>query len=166
MKTVIIFRHAKSDWSSAEANDHNRPLAPRGRKSAKVMGRFLAGCGQLPDSVVTSSAVRARTTAQLAMKAGRWECTKRVTNRLYNCSAADVLKEIKAEPDSSEILLIVGHEPTCSETIGRLAGQTKVDFSTGAMARLDLPIDHWRDAKFAAAQLIWLVTPKLVKEMV
>ena len=41
MKTIIIFRHAKSDWSSAEANDQDRPLASRGRKSAKLMGRFL-----------------------------------------------------------------------------------------------------------------------------
>ncbi len=166
MKTVIIFRHAKSDWSSAEAKDHDRPLAPRGRKSAKVMGRFLERSGEVPDSIVTSSAVRARTTAELAMKAGKWECKKRVTDRLYNCSAADVLKEIKAEPDASQILLIVGHEPTCSETIGRFVGQARVNFSTGAMARLDFPIDHWRDADFGSAALIWLITPKIVKTLV
>jgi len=166
MKTVIIFRHAKSDWSSAQPNDHDRPLAPRGRKSAKLMGRFLERSSQAPDSLVTSSAVRARTTAELAMKAGEWECTKRVTDRLYNCSPADMLREVQAEPDTSQALLIVGHEPTCSETIARLAGHVNAAFSTGAMARLDLPIQRWRDADFGTAQLIWLVTPKLVKKLV
>ncbi len=165
MKTLIIFRHAKSDWSSGEANDHDRPLAPRGRKSAKVMGRFLEKSGEVPDSTVTSSAVRARTTAELAIKAGHWECKKRVTDHLYNCSAADVLKEIRAEPDASQILLIVGHEPTCSETIGRFVGQARIDLSTGAMARLDFPIDHWRQADFGTAGLVWLVTPKLIKKL-
>jgi phosphohistidine phosphatase len=165
MKTIIIFRHAKSDWSSGEAKDEDRPLAPRGRKSAKVMGRFLTKSVQVPDSIVTSSAVRARATVELAMKAGEWECKTRVTDRLYSCATADMLKEIRSEPDTSEILLIVGHEPTCSETIGRFAGQTKVDFSTAAMARLDFPIERWRQADFDTAQLIWLVNPKLVEKL-
>jgi len=165
MKTIIIFRHAKSDWSSGEANDHDRPLAERGRKAAKLMGRFLAKTGQAPDSIVSSSAVRARNTFELAVKAGEWEAQRRVTDRLYNCSPADVLKEIKAEPDTTERLMIVGHEPTCSETIGRLAGQARVSVSTGTMARLDLPIEHWRDADFGTAELIWFVTPKLIEKM-
>ena len=100
------------------------------------------------------------------MKAGEWECTKRVTDRLYNCSPADMLKEIQAEPDTSQILLIVGHEPTCSEAIGRFTGQARIACSTAAMGRLDFPIEHWRDAEFGAAELIWLVTPKLVKTLV
>ncbi len=165
MKTVIIFRHAKSDWSPGEANDHDRPLAPRGRKSAKIMGRFLAQSAEVPDSVVTSSAVRAHNTVELAIKAGKWECKTRVTDRLYNCSPADMLKEIRAEPDTSEILLIAGHEPTCSETVARFAGGAEVRFSTAAMARLDFAIDHWREADFGKAQLIWFVTPKLVEKL-
>ncbi len=165
MKTLIIFRHAKSDWASGEADDHDRPLAPRGRKSARLMGRFLRRSGEMPQSVVSSSAVRAQSTTKLATKAGKWECKERITDQLYNCSPADVLKEIKAEPDTTETLLIVGHEPTCSETIARLAGQANVRFSTAAMARVDLPVEHWREADFGKAQLIWLVTPKLVETL-
>jgi len=165
MKALIIFRHAKSDWSSGEAKDQDRPLSPRGKKAAKVMGRFLKRIGETPDSLVSSSAVRARKTAELAVKAGQWECKSRVTDRLYNCSETDVMRTIKAEADTTQTLMIVGHEPTCSETISRLVGEAKVGFSTAAMARLDLPIDRWRDADFGVAKLIWLVTPKLVKEL-
>jgi phosphohistidine phosphatase len=165
MKTLIVFRHAKSDWSSGEANDHDRPLALRGEKAAKVMGCFLKKSGEIPDSIVTSSAVRAVRTVELSSKAGEWECKRRVTDRLYNCSPTDVLKEIKAEPDTTEVLLITGHEPTCSETIARLAGQARVRFSTAAMARLDLAIESWRQTDFGSAELIWLVTPKLVTKL-
>jgi len=77
-----------------------------------------------------------------------------------------MLSEIQAEPDATNILVIVGHEPTCSETIGRLAGELRVHFSTAAMARLDLPIERWADADFGHAQLIWLVTPALLKGIV
>jgi len=165
MKTVIILRHGKSDWSSEAAQDHDRPLAPRGEKAAKLMGRFLKESGEAPDSIVTSSAVRARSTAELAMKAGKWDCEKRVSEKLYNCSPSDMLREIKAEPDTTGILLLVGHEPTCSETVTRLGGPGRMRFATAAMARLDLPIDHWQDADFGNAQLIWMVTPKLVEKL-
>ena len=70
MKTLILFRHGKSDWDSEEPSDHDRPLAKRGRKAAKAMGKFLALAGQVPDSAVTSSAVRARSTLEIAMEAG------------------------------------------------------------------------------------------------
>ncbi len=66
MKTLIFFRHGKSDWDAEYHGDHNRPVAKRGRKAAKLMGRFLASTGQVPDSVVTSSALRARSTFELA----------------------------------------------------------------------------------------------------
>ncbi|MFB3906586.1 MAG: histidine phosphatase family protein [Acidobacteriota bacterium] len=165
MKTLILFRHAKSDWSSGETNDHDRPLAPRGQKAAKTMGRFLKQSGQAPDSIVTSSALRARNTVDLAVKAGEWDCKTRITDRLYNCSPVDMLKEIRAEADTTQVLLIAGHEPTCSETIARLTGDAKLGFSTGAMARLDFPIERWRDADFGRAELVWLVPPKLVKKL-
>jgi phosphohistidine phosphatase len=40
--TLILTRHAKSDWGSPALPDYDRPLNDRGRRSAPVLGRWLA----------------------------------------------------------------------------------------------------------------------------
>ena len=72
MRSVIMFRHGKSDWDADYGPDHDRPLTKRGIKAAKKMGKYLAGLDQVPHIVVSSTAVRARTTVELAMAEGNW----------------------------------------------------------------------------------------------
>ena len=57
--TLVVLRHAKSDWSTG-LDDRHRPLADRGRRQAPEAGRWLAEHGPAPDHVVVSPAVRAR----------------------------------------------------------------------------------------------------------
>ena len=86
MRTLLILRHAKSDWSSS-VDDRERPLAKRGRNAAQAIGRFLTRAGQAPDAVVVSPARRAAETAALAVAAGGWHCTVRTNNLLYGANA-------------------------------------------------------------------------------
>ncbi len=160
MKTVLFLRHGKSDWDADYAHDHERPLARRGRQAAKTMGRLLAERGPVPESIVTSSAVRAVQTLKRARKAGGWDAPTRVTDALYHAGAEDLLAIIRAEPDATGVLLLVGHEPTWSETVSRLAGLPSVRFPTAALARVDLGVDHWREAAFGSGTLVWLLKPR------
>lgn len=162
MRTVIFLRHGKSDWEAAFSTDHERPLRRRGRDAARVMGSFLARAGLVPDSVITSSALRAQDTARLASEAGGWNRPTRVTRALYDASAEDVLSEVRNEPSSTRSLLLVGHEPTWSETVSRLIGGGRIRFPTAAMARVDLHADVWEDADFGCGDLMWLIPPKLL----
>ncbi len=75
MKKVFVLRHGKSDWHAEYGPDHDRPLAPRAVAAAERMGRFLSESAQIPAKVLSSTAVRARHTAELAMSAGRWNWT-------------------------------------------------------------------------------------------
>ncbi len=159
MKTLIILRHGKSDWDTAES-DHERPLAPRGVRAAELVGRLLRLADQVPSSVITSSAVRARTTAELAASAGEWNAPVRVTRALYEATPFAVLNEVRAEPDASESLLVAGHEPTSSELVGQLTGGGVCRFPTAAMARIDLPITSWADAGRGIGELVWFFPPK------
>lgn len=160
MKTVLFFRHGKSDWDADWNTDHERPLARRGRKAAKVMGRLLAEIGPTPDSVVCSSAMRARQTLERAHKAGGWNAAVRVTNDLYGASPADLLETIRREPDTTRVLMLVGHEPTWSETIEDFVGRDVEHFPTAALARVDLALDAWREAAFGRGSLVWLHRPR------
>jgi hypothetical protein len=39
-----------------------------------------------------------------------------------------------------------------------------VKFPTAALARIDLPIDRWREAGFGMGVLIWLVPPRVLSK--
>jgi phosphohistidine phosphatase len=71
MKSVLILRHAKSSWKHPELSDHDRPLNKRGKRDAPIMGRLLKKEDLVPDIIMTSTAIRARSTAEpLAIKEG------------------------------------------------------------------------------------------------
>jgi phosphohistidine phosphatase len=164
MKTLILLRHGKSDWSSDSGKDHDRPLAPRGRHAARTVGRFLAAAGQTPDGVVTSTAVRARTTAELAVDAGGWGCEVEATRELYDTTPAAVLAVLRRQPDRFESLLLAGHQPTWSGLAGALVGGGDVRMVTGAMVRIDLAVESWAEVDFNRGTLVWLLPPKLLQK--
>ena len=159
-KRLLLFRHAKSDWHAGIPDDHERPLTKRGREAAQVMGRVLAAADQLPDLVVTSTAVRGRTTVELAHTTGGWTCPVETSDALYDTDAASVLEEIRGLPNSTDRVLLAGHEPTWAELASRLMGGGDLRFPTAALARLDLDIARWRDATFGCGALVWLLQPK------
>lgn len=163
-KRLLLFRHAKSDWHAGALNDHERPLTKRGSEAARVMGRVLAAADQLPDLVVTSTAVRARTTVELAHAAGGWTCPVETSDALYDTDAVSMLEEIRGLPDSAERVLLAGHEPTWSELASRLIGGGALRFPTAALARINLGVDRWRDAASGYGALVWLLQPKLFVE--
>ena len=83
MKELLILRHAKSSWKYQELSDHDRPLNKRGRRDAPRMGRLIRVRGLLPDLVVSSTAVRAMTTAHLASSAAGYTGSVELEPSLY-----------------------------------------------------------------------------------
>jgi len=165
VKTLLLLRHGKSDWASDRDGDHERPLAPRGVRAARLMGRYLAALGQLPDAVLSSSAVRARETVRLARDAGGWKVDTRTTDGLYAASPEEVLQHVRQCDDECERLLLAGHEPTWSMLAGQLVGDGRLRFPTAALARIDLAVGRWREVGPGTGTLHWLVTPKLLQKI-
>ena len=163
-KRLILLRHGKSDWKADFQNDHARPLAKRGIKAAKTMGKLLATAEQVPDTVITSSAVRAHSTVKLAVQSGKWGCPIQVTDALYGADAATVLAVIQQVPDSIQTLLLAGHEPTWSHLTLRLMGGGQIHFPTATMVRLDFDVDSWTQVAYGQGTLIWLLPPRLFTE--
>jgi phosphohistidine phosphatase len=127
------------------------------------MGRFLAGSGQVPDLVITSSAVRARTTVELAAEAGEWECPIEVSDDLYNTYTDAVIAHIRMGDDAVGSVLLAGHEPVWSELAGELIGGAHVRMPTAAMVRIDFASARWHDVKPGGGTLQWLVLPRLLE---
>jgi phosphohistidine phosphatase len=161
-KHLILFRHGKSDWEASFNRDHDRPVAERGQRAAKTMGRWLAAIDRVPDLALTSSAVRAKTTLNLAMAAGAWTCPTGVTSDLYEATVETVLAIIQQQSDVHHSLMLVGHEPTWSDTLAYLMGGGTLRMPTAAMACLGFEIDHWAQVGQGRGTLLWLLPPKLI----
>jgi phosphohistidine phosphatase len=160
--SLILLRHAKSDWDADYGDDRERPLARRGRKAAKRMGRFLVDAGQVPDAAVTSPAVRAADTLRVAMQAGGWTCPVRTAPALYGGGVSGLLAEIRQEPAATGVLLAVGHEPTWSDAVAALIGGGRVRVPTAALARIDFEVERWSDVQPVTGVLTWMVPPRLL----
>lgn len=135
MRTLLLLRHAKSDWSADYSGDHDRPLNSRGLRDAPRVGEILTERGLIPDLVISSTAVRARTTAELAMTAGGWPADLELDESLYASSPSQVLALIDSAPDV-ETLMLVGHQPTWSAVTQHLTGEW-VDIKTATTAHIE-----------------------------
>jgi phosphohistidine phosphatase len=124
------------------------------------MGRWLEEAGQIPDQVLTSPAERAVQTTRLAMEAGGWSRPVAVCDSLYG-GVEDLLAELRAQPPSVEVLLVVGHEPTCSQALEALMGGGRVRMPTAALARVELEIASWAELAPGCGELAFLVNPRL-----
>ena len=163
MKTIILFRHGKSDWDADTGDDHARPLADRGRKGARKMGRFLVTAGSAPDHAVSSSAVRTRQTLAIAAAEGGWTGDAHVTDALYGASPEDVVREVQAVPDDASTVVVVGHEPTTSRVASLLIGGGRLEVKTATMVRIDVDVDRWADVHPGRGALVWMLSPGHLK---
>lgn len=163
MKRLLLLRHAKSDWDSGASSDHERPLAGRGRKAARAMGRFMAVADILPDYAVTSSAVRARTTLELAMEAGDWSCPVNTTPDLYHAGADGVLAVVAESSDDEDVVIIVGHQPTWGSIAEWLTGGS-LRMATGTLVGIDLHIESWGALRPRLGELAFVIPPRLLTD--
>jgi len=167
MKTLSLFRHAKSDWHSMAADDFERPLAPRGELAAPLMGRYIAEEDLMPDAVLCSTAVRARQTLELARAEWDVEPEIRFDDKLYHASPERFLKLLSALPGSINHAMVVGHNPGMHALANSLAirgdelGMAQMDekFPTAALAVINL-VCEWRDIRKERGELRAFVTPR------
>jgi phosphohistidine phosphatase len=164
MKILLLLRHGKSDWT-ADLADHDRPLAPRGRDAAGRIGRFLADLGQVPERVVSSTAVRARDTAKRAAKVGEWVPEIETTDEFYGIDPDRLLAWIHGVEEPAGSLLLVGHQPTWSMFAEGLIGGGNLRFPTAALARINLHVERWADVYPGCGELVWYQIPRVLKRI-
>lgn len=151
-------RHGKSDWNAEHGPDHERPLNARGIASARVMGRVLSERGLAPDLAITSSAVRALSTARLAAEEGKWECDIVVEPGLYGSGTDDAV-DVASRADPVDRLMLVGHQPTWSVLVSVLTGE-QVDMKTATVAVIDFDIDQWSGLPTAMGVISDVLQPR------
>ena len=114
MRRLILFRHAKAEPRAQGGGDIERPLAPRGREDATMMGQVLAAQGMTPDLALVSDSRRTRET---------WDCLAAAfpgaapafSHGLYNATSEEVMEEIDAASGAADTVMVVAHNPGLHE---------------------------------------------------
>ena len=169
MKTLVLLRHAKSDWSDPSLGDFDRPLATRGIEAAPRMGQAIRARGLVPDLVLCSSAARARETWDLV--APELKATPRVKFQrgLYLASPAKLLEKLRGADNAAKTVLLIGHNPGLELLAAVLAGPGSdpdarqafsEKFPTAALCAFAFDIAGWRDAAEATGRLTLFLRPR------
>ena len=159
-KLLLVLRHAKSSWDFADLSDHDRPLNNRGKRDAPMMGRKILKEGLVPNLIISSSAVRAHSTAKKVAKACRYEDEILIDPTLYGSGHSDYLNVLINQGDNYDIVMLVGHNPNSEQLLEILTGKM-VTMPTCTVACVRLPIKSWTEVSAQTrGELLNLWRPK------
>ncbi len=175
MKTVLILRHAKSDWGDPGLADFDRPLAKRGLEEAPRMGEVLVLFDCMPDKIFSSPAQRAKQTAEMVAKACGYRQAIQWEDSFYGGNSLDLVKALQKLPDTVKRVLLIGHNPVLEETVTMLCALTfsaiedeegegrAIKLPTAGLVCINFEIAAWDDLEPGEGVLQWFIIPKLVK---
>lgn len=164
MPELLVMRHAKSAWDTGAPTDFERPLAARGERDRATMARWVVGHGLAPNLVLSSSAVRARETAQHVADTCQLDASQVVfDDRLYDAGFRQWLGRLREQ--TCDRLLICGHNPSLDMLVETLSADPlpRSDsgklMTTAAIAHLRLDGD-WVDLLPGSFALLGLMRPR------
>jgi len=166
MPELLLLRHAKSDWKDVRLDDSERPLAPRGRRTAPRMGRYLRDRGLEPDLVLCSTARRARETLELVLTALASKPQISYLKTLYLAPPSRMLAVLRRQSPVCGRILLIAHNPGMQSLALELAArdssaaawQLAEKFPTAALARFLVP--SWDRLGQQPAKLLDFVRPR------
>ena len=160
MKTIILFRHGKSDWNAHFEDDHSRPMNKRGINAAKKMGKYLADIKEIPELLISSTAHRTRKTIELAAQSGNWKSECIFESSIYGGSPNVLIEIIKNLDEKFNSVCLIGHEPNFSSFISKSCNEKFHRFPTASMAKIVYNKDRWINVMFGTGKLEWIKRPK------
>jgi len=160
MKTLLLLRHAKSSWDDPSLSDHDRPLNPRGKRDAPRMGLLLREKKLVPDLILSSTATRARKTAQKVVKSCDYTGKIELVPELYDSNINSYKQVLAQRGGRCERILLVGHNPEFENFLFSLTG-CREKMSTAALAHVRLSINCWEEIlSHGKGELLSLWRPK------
>ena len=136
---LIVMRHAKSSWSDASLDDHDRPLNKRGRRDAPRIAQELHKRMD-SDRIRTSSSKRTIETLEL-MEAISRNSTIDVEPSLYHSNISTLLQAVE-EVEEGKTTMILSHNPGSEILVHQLSNRFEV-MPTAAAALFEKSTDGW-----------------------
>ena len=163
MKQLLLVRHAKSSWANPGQADFDRPLNERGHKDAPMMAKRILEQGITIDLVISSTAVRALTTATYFATANGIATSDIVQHDfLYNAPPERFAKAIVQIRDEINTAAIFAHNPGITDFVNQLTATQIDDMPTCAVFAITLQADSWKNWATAKKEYWFAEWPKQV----
>ncbi len=167
-RRILLLRHAKSAWDEPGLDDYDRPLAPRGRRAAAVMGVYLRDEDLVPDLVLCSGARRAAETWKTAAHELLRPPAVEHDTALYMVTGDRLLKRLRKLPEAVKSVLVVGHEGGVDVLARRLVSdgaaplrrRLSEKFPTAALVVIALELNDWAALQEKSGTLLRFAAPK------
>ena len=167
MMNIFILRHgiAVERGTRGFEKDSERPLTGKGKRQLRTSAAAMKRMKLRLDLILSSPYKRARQTAEIIAEELKLKKRLKLSDALKSENDPETaIAEIAGLEPKPENLLLVGHEPYLSHLISRLVsrnGNLAMDFKKGGLCKLEMG----GSGSATNAQLVWLLTPKLMKEM-
>lgn len=164
---IFILRHGIAVERGTEGFEHDseRPLTAKGRRQLRKSAAAMRRMKLRFDLILSSPYVRAKQTAEIVAEELKLGKRLKFSDALkYDGDAAELVRQLSTLKSAPENLLLVGHEPYLSQLISLLVSGNEdvaIDFKKGGLCKLEAEKLHYGKC----AQLVWLLTPKQMKEM-
>mgnify|MGYP005996801683 CR=1 FL=1 len=156
MKTLYLIRHAKSSWKDPDLSDHDRLLNKRGKRDAPEMGRRLLKRQTIPDTMISSTANRAYTTAQIIAKEIDFPVDEIIpSSDLFHADPNEILDTVHRISDAHQSAMIFGHNPGFTWAANKLA-----NLQIDSIVAISFSVDSWSDVGFGKGKLAFYDYPK------
>jgi|SRR5580704_16493629 phosphohistidine phosphatase len=158
MKCYFLRHGLAGDPGQWSGDDFDRPLTAEGKERMAREAKTIAALSLELDAIVTSPLLRAKQTATIV--ADRLKIRDRLAEdeRLGIGFDVRALRSILRERAAATAILLVGHEPSMSRTIGSvIGGDARIDLKKGSLACV-----NFDDPESRVGELVWLVPPKIL----
>jgi len=159
MKKLFIIRHAKSSWKEENLDDFDRPLKKRGKKNASYMGEMLKEKHILPDIILSSPAIRAKTTADIIAKKVNYSKDILFNKNIYESNEATLHNLLREFNNKNKIAFLVAHNPELNMLADYYVGFNE-NIPTCGIIEIEFDCKKWQDITPFNAKLISFEYPK------
>lgn len=159
--TLYIVRHAKAEDRGTFMVDHDRELTSDGIMAAARMGHYLHQQAIRPDSIISSTAPRARDTARMIAEQVGYDPEQiQLDDRLFDGGPKAYLAAINALAGETKTAMVVGHNPDVSYLAEYLTHQTIGSMSKGEVVAVTFDDLTWGEVSGRTGSLAFQMGPK------
>ncbi|WP_420347348.1 SixA phosphatase family protein [Pelagibius sp.] len=167
MPHLLLLRHAKSSWDDPSLADFDRPLAPRGERAAREMGKWIGKRKWRPTLVLCSTAARAVQTLDLVLAALPKAPEVRLYKSLYLAPPSRMLRLLESQPGDAGSIMIVAHNPGMENLAAQLArGDTAPAARRMAEKYPTAALAHFKLAAWPRAGRATAMLPAALKDFI
>lgn len=162
---LYLMRHAQSADKQPGQADKERELTPQGMRDTLKVGGQLYLQKIIPDLILSSTAIRAKHTAELVVDVCKLMSDKmQLDEELYTASVRTFLELVNQLDDSFRAVMCVGHNPVISYLAEYLTKAEIGDMPAAGLVMIQFREQHWKEIQQGSGEVIAFLTPENLED--